>query len=117
MDIQFLGTFIKIRSKVKLMAYIIITVPNENKNKIKEVLRDDIVSRQSITTRDAGALKIEKEVQYVLIEGNDSALDRAKELFKDLGTVEEGQAAEDIYAKFKADEEGAAVGVGFLFGD
>lgn len=99
------------------MTYVIITVPNENKNKIKEVLRDDIVSRQSITTRDASALKIEKEVQYVLIEGEESALDRAKELFKDLGTVEEGQAAEDIYSKFKADEEGAAVGVGFLFGD
>jgi hypothetical protein len=99
------------------MAYIIVSVPNENKNKIKEVLRDDIISRQSIAQRDAGALKIEKEVQFVLIEGDDRALDRAKELFKDLGTFEEGQAAEEIYSKFKEDEEGAAAGVGFIFGD
>ncbi|WP_455393274.1 hypothetical protein [[Eubacterium] cellulosolvens] len=99
------------------MAYIIISVPNENKNKVKEVLRDDIISRQSITTRDASALKIEKEAQLILIEGEDNALERAKELFKDLGTLEEGQVAEDIYAKFKKDEEGAAAGVGFIFGD
>jgi hypothetical protein len=99
------------------MTYIIISVPNENKNKIKEILKDDIISRQSITTRDASALKIEKEVQFVLIEGNESALDRAKELFKDLGSVEDSQTAEDIYSKIKKDEEGAAAGVGFIFGD
>lgn len=99
------------------MAYIVISVPNENKNKIKQVLKDDIISRQSITTRDASVLKVEKEVQFVLIEGEDSALERAKELFKELGTLEEGQSAEDIYSKFKKDEEGAAAGVGFIFGD
>ncbi len=99
------------------MAYIIISIPNENKNKIKEILKDDLISRQSITTRDAGALKLDKEVQLVLIEGEDSALAHAKELFKEVGTVEEGQTAEDIYTKFKQDEEGAAAGVGFIFGD
>jgi predicted O-methyltransferase YrrM len=75
------------------------------------------VSRQSISQRDAGALKIEKEAQLVLIEGDDKALERAKELFKDLGSVEEGQMAVDIYSKFKEDEEGAAASVGFIFGD
>lgn len=99
------------------MAYVVISVPNDKKNKIKEVLRDDLISRQSITTRDAGALKIEKEVQFVLIEGDETALERAKELFKELGTPEEGQMAEDIYSKFKKDEETAAAGVGFIFGD
>ena len=99
------------------MTYVIFSIPNENKNKIKEILKDDIISRQSITQRDAGALKIEKEVQIVLIEGDDTALDRAKELFKELGDVETGPTAEDIYSKFKKDEEGAAAGVGFIFGD
>ena len=99
------------------MTYIIISVPNENRNKIKEILRDDLVSRQSITQRDAGALKIEKEVQFVLIEGEDAALERAKDLFKEVGELEGGQVAEDIYSKFKKDEEGAAAGVGFIFGD
>lgn len=99
------------------MTYVIFSVPNENKNKIKEILKDDLISRQSITQRDAGALTIEKEVQFVLIEGDDAALGRAKELFKELGDVETGTTAEDIYSKFKKDEEGAAAGVGFIFGD
>lgn len=99
------------------MGYVIFSVPNENKNKIKEILKDDLISRQSITTRDAGALKIEKEVQFVLIEGEDSALTHAKELFKELGSLESGDSAEDIYSKFKEDEKGAAAGVGFIFGD
>jgi len=99
------------------MTYIIVSVPNENKNKIKEILKDDLISRQSITTRDAGALKIEKDVQFVLIEGDEKILDRAKELFKEIGSLEEGQTAEEIYSKFKEDEAGAAAGVGFIFGD
>ena len=99
------------------MTYVIISVPNENKNKIKEVLKDDIISRQSITTRDASVLKIEKEVQFVLIEGNESALERAKDLFKDIGSVEDSKTADEIYQMIKKDEEGAAAGVGFIFGD
>ena len=99
------------------MSYAIFSVDNEKRNKIKEVLSDDLVSRQSITTRDAKALKIEKEAQFILIEGTDEALDKAKELFQDLGDLIEGTDAEDIYKKFKEDEEGAAAGVGFIFGD
>ena len=99
------------------MVYVIFSVPNENKNKIKEILKDDLISRQSITMRDAGALKIEKEVQFVLIEGDENALELAKDKFKDIGTVEEQAAAEEIYSKLKEDEKGAAAGVGFIFGD
>ena len=99
------------------MAYLIFSVPNDKKNKVKDILKDDKISRQSISQRDASALKIEKEVHFVLIEGEASALDRAKELFKEIGKVEEGPAAEEIYTKFKQDEEGAAAGVGFIFGD
>ena len=99
------------------MVYVIFSVPNEKRNKIREVLKDDLISRQSINTRDAGALKIEKEVQFVLIEGDEKALDHAKELFKEIGTIEEGKLAEDIYSKFKEDEQEAAASVGFIFGD
>ena len=83
------------------MAYIVISVPNENKNKINDILKDDLISRQSITMRDAGALKMDKAVQFILIEGDDPALEHAKEMFKELGSLEEGQIAEDIYSKFK----------------
>jgi hypothetical protein len=99
------------------MSYAIFSVDNEKRNKIKEVISDDLISRQSITTRDAKAIKIEKEVQFVLIEGDEKAIEKAKELFQDIGTQIESAEAEDIYAKLKEDEQGAAAGVGFIFGD
>jgi hypothetical protein len=99
------------------MSYAIFSVDNEKRNKIKEIISDDLISRQSITTRDAKAIKIEKEVQFVLIEGDDKAIEKAKELFQDIGTQIESAEAEEIYEKLKEDEQGAAAGVGFIFGD
>ncbi len=99
------------------MTYLIFSVPMENKNKVNDILKDDLISRQSITIRDAKAFEIKKEVQFVLIEGEEKALQRAKELFKDVSSLEQGQDAEEIYNKFKADEAGAAESVGFIFGD
>jgi hypothetical protein len=99
------------------MSYAIFSVDNEKRNKIKEIISDDLISRQSITTRDAKAIKIEKEVQFVLIEGDEQAIEKAKELFQEIGTVIDPAEAEDIYQKLKEDEQGAAAGVGFIFGD
>jgi len=99
------------------MTYAIFSVDNEKKNKIKDILSDDLVSRQSITTRDAKALKIDKEVQFVLIEGDVKAIEKAKQLFQEVGRLEEGSLAEEVYNKLKEDEQGAAVGVGFIFGN
>ena len=99
------------------MSYAIFSVDNEKRNKIKEIISDDLISRQSITTRDAKAIKIEKEVQFVLIEGDDQAIEKAKELFQEIGTVIDSAEAEEIYQKLKEDEQGAAAGVGFIFGD
>jgi len=99
------------------MSYAIFSVDNEKRNKIKEIISDDLISRQSITTRDAKAIKIEKEVQFVLIEGDEKAIEKAKELFQDVGTVIDPSEAEEIYQKLKEDEQGAAAGVGFIFGD
>ncbi len=99
------------------MAYVIFSVPEENQNKIRTILQDDVVSRQSITTRTAAALEIDKKVHYVLIEGQESALARAKELFEEIATLEEGDNSEEIYEKIKSEEKDVATGVGFLFGD
>jgi hypothetical protein len=99
------------------MAYALFSVDIAQKHRVGEVLKDDVVSRQSITIRDASALKIDKKVQYILIEGDEEAITTAKRLFEDIGTLEEGAEAEEILAKIRAQDEGAAVGVGFIFGD
>jgi len=56
------------------MSYVIFSVEKSQVSKVNQILRDDMVSRQSIVLRDASALNIEKDVRYVLIEGTDEAI-------------------------------------------
>ena len=53
------------------MTYVIFEVKSENVGKINTLTKDDLVSRQSILTRDSSSLDLEKDVSYVKIEGSD----------------------------------------------
>lgn len=99
------------------MSYVIFSVERSQVSKVNQILRDDLVSRQSITMRDASALKIEKDVRYVLIEGTEEALKKAEELFADVGKKEDDEEAKNIYSKLKSEESDVAEGVGLIFGD
>ena len=99
------------------MAVIVFSIDNEHKGKIRDVTSDDLISRQSIMQRDAKALEIEKEAQILVIEGEDSAIDRARELLKDIGEEQDEATSAEILQKIKGEEEDAATGVGFIFGD
>jgi hypothetical protein len=94
----------------------IFKVPVENKGKVDQLLKDDLVSRQSITVRDASALSMEGKETYVLIEGSDEALEKADELFEEIGEKLEGGDAEATFSKIKEKEEEAQGGMGLLFG-
>lgn len=96
------------------MAYAIYGVKKEFVSKIETLLKDDIVSRQSIKVRDAAVLGIQKDVRYVLVEGSEEAIKRADELFKDIAEKESGADAEKAYAAFKAEDENVASGMGFI---
>lgn len=99
------------------MVYAVFSVEKSNIEKANEVLKDDTVSRQSIAVRDATALEIKKDVRYILIEGSESALKKAEELFKNIGKKEDKKTAKQIYEKIKKEEENVAEGVGFVFGE
>ncbi|MFQ6060813.1 MAG: hypothetical protein ACE5KV_05925 [Thermoplasmata archaeon] len=96
--------------------YVLFKVPVEKRGKVNQLLKDDLVSRQSIIVRDASALMMEGKETYVLIEGSDEALKKAEELFEEIGEKLEGKEAEDIYSKIKEKEEDATGGMGLLFG-
>jgi len=99
------------------MVYAIFEVKKEDKSKIDSILRDDLVSRQSITTREASALDIDKDVIYVKIEGSEEGVRRAEELFKEISERKlDEKEAEDINEKIKAQDENAALGMGNIFG-
>jgi hypothetical protein len=99
------------------MGYVIISVDKTHASKINTILKDDLISRQSIVIRDASAMNIEKDVRYVLIEGSEESLKKAEELFKEIGKIESGEDAKSIYSKIMGEETDVASGVGMLFGD
>ncbi len=75
--------------------YAIFSVGKDMVGKADEILKDNIVSRQSIVIRDASALGIDSENRYILIEGNEDAIKRAEELFKDTGKLSEKEASNE----------------------
>ena len=89
---------------------------SENVGKINTLIKDDLVSRQSILTRDSSSLDLEKDVSYVKIEGSDKGLKRAKELAKELKFKKlDEKKAKKIDGKIKEQEDSAASGMGMIF--
>jgi ribosome-binding factor A len=99
------------------MRYAIFEIEKDLIGRIDRVIRDDVVSRQSIVTRDANSLDIGKEVVYVKIEGSEEGLKRAEELFKEMGIKRlSKKKAEGINEKMESQDEDAAIGMGMIFG-
>jgi len=96
--------------------YLIFSVPSDKRSKTDEILRDDIVSRQSIIIRDCTALGLKDLGLLILIEGDDAAVKRAQELLKDLAKALEGGQASDVYQRFKNEADQVGSGVGLIFG-
>jgi len=79
----------------------------------EDVVKDDIISRQSIMEKNAW----EGEGVYLMIEGSEEALKRAGDLLREKGVGALGEKeAEKIYKKIKSEEEDAAAGMGAIFG-
>ncbi|MFQ5909372.1 MAG: hypothetical protein ACE5IJ_01465 [Thermoplasmata archaeon] len=98
------------------MMYIVFNINKEKTGKMNEALKDDLVSRQSISIREAKVLGEDMEGTLLLVEGTEDAIERAKEIFQDVGEILMEDKAKPIYDKFKAEEDTVADGVGFLFG-
>jgi hypothetical protein len=86
--------------------------------RIQEVTSDEIVSRLSITTRDSNALGVEGDCVYVLLEGREEGLARAKELFEgnQIGRALPDEKGSEIKDAIAREEDSAAEGMGTLFG-
>ncbi len=113
----------RIRGKISLskkyipiMAYAIFEIKKEDESIVEEVKKDDLVSRQSIWTRDAKSLGIEGDSVFLKIEGDEEAIKKAEEILEDKARLLEGEEKEKVNEKFIADEEKASEGMGFIFG-
>lgn len=83
-------------------------VAEVEKKDVEQILKDDFLSRQSVTVKDAP----EKGMSYVLIEGKEGIKARLKEL--GIKVLEEEKAAV-VKEKIKKEEDEAAGGLGFIF--
>jgi hypothetical protein len=97
------------------MAWTLFSVPGTKRTELDAVLKDDRVSRQSQTVREAAAMGGPSGSTYVLIEGAEDAVTRAQELLTPIGTRLPGPDAEKLYRQFKDEEESASAGMGLFF--
>ena len=98
------------------MAYVIFEVKPEDVGKINTLIKDDLVSRQSILTRDAHSLDLKKDVSYLKIEGSKEGLKKAEELAKEMKFKKlKEKDAQKVDEKIKEQEDSAASGMGMIF--
>jgi hypothetical protein len=99
------------------LPYVIFEVKSEEVGKINQMLKDDLVSRQSILNRDASSLNLKKDVSYLKIEGSEKGLKKAEEIAKELKFKKlNKKESEEINIKIKEQEDSAADGMGMIFG-
>ena len=97
------------------MAWTLFLVPAAQRGALDAALRDDQLSRQSQTVRDAATYSGPADSLYVLLEGAPEAVRRAEELIGPLGT--KPADGERVYRRIKDDEESASAGMGLFFTD
>lgn len=98
------------------MTYVIFEVKSDEVGKIDKIVKDDLVSRQSILTRDSSSLDVKGQFSYLKIEGSDEGVKRAEELAKELGLKKlDKKKAKQIDDKIREQEDSAATGMGMIF--
>lgn len=97
------------------MAWTLFRVPREKKGELDAVLRDDALSRQSQKVREGSSAGGPAGSYFVLVEGASDAVRRADELLLPIGEKLPASEAEDLYRKFKDEEDAASAGMGLFF--
>jgi hypothetical protein len=96
--------------------YRVFRIPAAQAEKVNLVIGDDLVGRQSVTVRDAKALGLKGDDRYVVVEGSEPALARAVELLKGIADPLDAAKADDVYRRFRAQDDQAVSGMGLIFG-
>lgn len=96
--------------------YRVFRIPSAQLAVMDAVYQDNLAGRQSITVREARTLGLSGEGSLVLVEGSNEGVARAETLLKDAAKSLTGADAETAYQAFRAQDDQAASGLGFVFG-
>jgi hypothetical protein len=98
------------------VTYVIFELKSEDAGKINKIIKEDIVSRQSILTRDSSSLNLKGDFLYLKIEGSDEGVKKAEELAKEFEIKKlDKKKAKKINEKILEQEDSAASGMGMIF--
>jgi hypothetical protein len=82
---------------------------------MEEALGDDILSRQSLTIRDARHFGVPGDHVFLFVEGTEPGLLRADAVLLEIG--ERAPEGDVLYQMMKEEEDAAASGLGSVFGE
>lgn len=97
------------------MPFQVYRFPTASRAKLDEALGDDILSRQSLTIRDARHFGVPGDFVYLFVEGTEAGIFRADAVLLEFG--ERAPNGDVLYQMLKAEEDEAASGLGSVFGE
>ncbi|MFB6216961.1 MAG: hypothetical protein ABEJ72_08355 [Candidatus Aenigmatarchaeota archaeon] len=89
---------------------------SEDKSEVEEILEEDPVSRLSITQRDCESLEFDMNGFFVLLDGDDEKVKRAKERLEDMSETLEEEVKEEVIEKIEKAEQESMESFGSIFG-
>lgn len=90
-------------------------IRTSDKARLDAALGDDILSRQSLTIRDARHFGVPGDFIFLFVEGSDAGILRADALLLEFAV--RAPDANVLLDLLKAEEDAAATGLGSVFGD
>jgi hypothetical protein len=107
------------RPRYRRAMYAVYNVKASDRGEVEAILadkEDDLISRQSVTIRDAESIGLADLALLVLIEGTEDALKSADKRFDFAEKLDAGKA-EEARKAIQAQEDDAASGMGMIFGN
>ena len=90
-------------------------VDSDKARQAEQMLReDDFIGRQSIAVRNPGILGMDGDEVYIIINGSEESIEKAKEMLKDIAKVSEKRS--EVLEKFDELEDKTADAFGSILG-
>lgn len=97
------------------MPFQVYRVASKDRARLDEALGDDILSRQSLTLRDARHFDQPGDFVYLFVEGAQAGILRADAVLLDF--AERAPNAAELHQLLKDEEDAAAASLGSILGD